>query len=52
MNEKQRKMVKKLNDDNKKLNDLHKSWIELSKLQILVGICFVIAIIVIIYLSK
>lgn len=50
MNEKQKKMIQKLNDE--QLNDLNKSWIELSKIWIFVGIIFVIIILIIIFLNK
>lgn len=42
MNADQKKMIKKLNDDNKQLTNLHKSWIELSKVYIIAGIGIVV----------
>ncbi|WP_154460742.1 hypothetical protein [Floccifex porci] len=45
MNEEQRKKVEQLNKDNKQLNDIHQSWIEKSKVQIIGGIIIVLLII-------
>ena len=41
------KLLKKLKDDNKQLDDLHKNWIELAKAQQIVGIFLAIIIFII-----
>lgn len=42
-----RELIEKLNRDNRKLNELHKSWIELARGQMVMGFMFVIALIII-----
>ena len=43
------KFLKKLKEDNKQLENLHKNWIELAKAQQFIGIIFAIVILIILF---
>lgn len=46
MNEKQKKMINKLNEDNKNLAELHKSWIVYAKGMLVIGVLAILFIII------
>lgn len=46
MNEEQKKLIKKLNEDNKTLLELHKSWIAYAKGMLVIGILAVLIFII------
>lgn len=46
MNEEQKKLIKKLNEDNKTLLELHKSWIVYAKGMLVIGILAVLIFII------
>lgn len=52
MTEQQKRLIKKLNEDNKKLNELHKDWIQYAHAKILIGFILILALIVCTYLAK
>lgn len=51
MTEEQRKMINKLNEDNRKLNDVNKGMKDYAKYKIVVGILVVIIIIVLYFIQ-
>lgn len=52
MTDEQRKMVEKLNEDNKQLNEINKSQIEASNARLVAGILLVIVLLCMIFFLK
>lgn len=51
MTDEQKKMIDKLNEDNRKLNDVNKGMKEYSKYKLVVGILVVIIIIILLFVQ-
>lgn len=52
MTDEQRKMIDKLNEDNRKLNDVNKGMKDCAKYKLVVGILVVIIIIVLYFIQR
>lgn len=52
MTDEQRKMIDKLNEDNRKLNDVNKGMKDYAKYKLVVGILVVIIIIVLYFIER
>ena len=52
MTDEQKKLIKKLNQDNEKLNQMHNTMIEYSKYKFIVGILVVFILIILYYVQS